>query len=278
MTLKQNQPLQNKLTLLSNANTELLKIKNLFNSVPSAVSGLSDPALFNQFSATSSNPSAASASQIAGQVPNAGTTTILGQVLATSTTISSDTTANTAVVGTTRSGAASFRSRRSWGRQRSSQPDDQRHADRRKQLDDGESDPRTAQCDCRRHRNVRRQPVLDQLYRPALHRIGKRQGQSGHGLQGRQRPDHLDGRFQCRRRTRRRKYARFVRRGGRLVYGQRTNGEYTAAETVSQLITAIDNLPGVTATLNGSNQLEIQTTSGTLAIAGDTSNLVRHSV
>ena len=108
LTLAQNKPLEAQLTSLSNANTELLKIKNLVSNVQNAVTALSDPSLFNQFSATTSNSAVATAAQISGQVPNAGTTTILSQTLATSTSITSDPTANTPVVGTDTLGSGKF--------------------------------------------------------------------------------------------------------------------------------------------------------------------------
>ena len=94
LTLAQNQPLNAENTNLAAQNKELLKINGLIQSVQSAISNLGDASLFNQFSATSSNTSFATAEQVTGQTPQPGTTTILSQSLGTSTVISSDPAAN----------------------------------------------------------------------------------------------------------------------------------------------------------------------------------------
>src|SRR5579872_1463793 len=97
LTLAQNQPLNAENNNLAAQNKELLKINGLIQNVQSAISNLGDSSLFNQFAATSSNTSFATAEQISGQTPQPGTTTILSQSLGTSTVISSDPAANNAV-------------------------------------------------------------------------------------------------------------------------------------------------------------------------------------
>ncbi|MBV8222765.1 MAG: flagellar filament capping protein FliD, partial [Candidatus Eremiobacteraeota bacterium] len=94
LTLAQNKPLQDQATQLSKANAELAKIKGLIQNVQQAITGLADPTLFSNFSATSSNTAFATATQIAGSTPTAGATTILSQTLATSTQVTADPAAN----------------------------------------------------------------------------------------------------------------------------------------------------------------------------------------
>ncbi|GEM_PF-588251 len=94
LTLAQNAPLTAENTKLAAANKELIKINGLVQQVQQAIMNLGDPTLFNQFSATVSNPAYASATQTSGQTPLAGTYSILAQTLATSTQITSDPAAN----------------------------------------------------------------------------------------------------------------------------------------------------------------------------------------
>jgi flagellar hook-associated protein 2 len=94
LTLAQNAPLTAENTKLAAANKELIKINGLVQQVQQAIMNLGDPTLFNQFAATVSNPAYASASQTSGQTPLAGTYSILAQTLATSTQITSDPAAN----------------------------------------------------------------------------------------------------------------------------------------------------------------------------------------
>jgi len=108
LTLAQNQPLTAENTNLNAQNKELTKINGLIQNVQTAIGNLGDSSLFNQFSATSSDPSFASAEQISGQTPQPGTTTILSQSLGTSTVISSDPAANNAVNQTTALNVAGF--------------------------------------------------------------------------------------------------------------------------------------------------------------------------
>ena len=97
LTLAQNQPLTAENKTLAAQNAELLKINGLIQQVQGAITALGDPTLFSSFSATSSNTSLASAAQIAGSSPTAGTYTIFSQSLATATEITSDPAANAAV-------------------------------------------------------------------------------------------------------------------------------------------------------------------------------------
>ncbi|HTX02621.1 MAG TPA: flagellar cap protein FliD N-terminal domain-containing protein, partial [Candidatus Acidoferrales bacterium] len=94
LTLAQNTPLTAENTNLAAQNKELIKINGLIQDVQTAIQNLGDPSLFNQFSATASNTSFATAEQISGDSPQPGTYTILSQSLATSTVISSDPAAN----------------------------------------------------------------------------------------------------------------------------------------------------------------------------------------
>lgn len=94
LTLAQNQPLEAENTNLQKQNTELAKINGLIQQVQTAIQNLGAQTLFQQFSATSSNTAFGTALQTAGSTPTAGTTTILSQTLATSTTINGDPGAN----------------------------------------------------------------------------------------------------------------------------------------------------------------------------------------
>lgn len=97
LTLAQNKPLETENTNLNAQNAALVKINTLVQDVQQAITNLGDPTLFNDFSATSSNTSLASAEQISGATPQAGTYTIFSQTLATSTEINSDPAVNTPV-------------------------------------------------------------------------------------------------------------------------------------------------------------------------------------
>lgn len=97
LTLAQNQPLTAENKTLAAQNAELLKINGLIQQVQGAITALGDPTLFSSFSATSSDTSLASAAQIAGSSPTAGTYTIFSQSLATATEITSDPAANAPV-------------------------------------------------------------------------------------------------------------------------------------------------------------------------------------
>jgi flagellar hook-associated protein 2 len=121
-TLLQEQPVKTQITNLNAQNTALLKITNLIGSVQDSLTALSDPTTFGAFSAdvsnTASGSPAATATQVSGQTPNAGTYTINAQTAATATTILNNPAANgslsatqpldnagTAVIATNGSGA-----------------------------------------------------------------------------------------------------------------------------------------------------------------------------
>jgi flagellar hook-associated protein 2 len=95
LTLSQNVGLNAQIATLNAANTELIKINNLFNCVQNSLGALSDPLLFNSWLATSSNTTEGSASVVSGATPIAGTYTITGQTQATATTITNDPAAGT---------------------------------------------------------------------------------------------------------------------------------------------------------------------------------------
>ncbi len=101
-TLLQEQPVKTQITNLNAQNTALLKITNLIGSVQDSLTALSDPTVFGAFKANVSNTSsgspAATASQIKGQTPIAGTYTINAQTAATSTTIVNNPNANAALI------------------------------------------------------------------------------------------------------------------------------------------------------------------------------------
>ncbi|HEV7180725.1 MAG TPA: flagellar filament capping protein FliD [Candidatus Baltobacteraceae bacterium] len=93
LTLQQNVSLNAQVATLNAANAELIKINDLISAVQKSLGGLSDPSIFSSFTATSSDPSSATASAIAGSTPIAGTYRILNSVEATATTITNAATA-----------------------------------------------------------------------------------------------------------------------------------------------------------------------------------------
>lgn len=90
LTLAPTKTLQTQVTALNAANAELLKIQALFGKVQDSMSALSNPALFNAVSATSSNLSFATAAQTSGATATPGSYTILSSSLATATQIASN--------------------------------------------------------------------------------------------------------------------------------------------------------------------------------------------
>ena len=85
--------LNQQIATLNAANTELIKIDNLFNAVQTALAGLSQPILYNGYDAISSNLSAANAQGISGQTATPGTYTIQSETTATATTVTSNASA-----------------------------------------------------------------------------------------------------------------------------------------------------------------------------------------
>ena len=100
-TLQQEKPTQTQINNLTKQNTAILKIQNLIGAVQDSLTDLSNPATFGAFKATVANAAsgspAATATQITGQTPIAGTYTINAQNVATATTIFNSPTANGAV-------------------------------------------------------------------------------------------------------------------------------------------------------------------------------------
>ncbi len=101
-TLAQEKPTVAQVNNLTSQNTAVLKIKTLIGSVQDSLTALSNPTVFGAFKAsvanTSSGSPAATATQISGQTPIAGTYTINAQTVATATTIANNSaTANAAV-------------------------------------------------------------------------------------------------------------------------------------------------------------------------------------
>lgn len=94
LTLAQSKPLQDKVTRLNAAQAELLKIQDLIAKLQDTFQKLSDPANFNATTATSSNPSAMTLSNVPNATATPGTYTIKDATLATSTQIVNDPAAN----------------------------------------------------------------------------------------------------------------------------------------------------------------------------------------
>ncbi len=97
-TLAQEKPTIAQVNNLNAQNTAVLKIKTLIGSVQDSLIALSDPATFNAFKAsvanTASGSPAATATQIPGQTPIAGTYTINAQTTATATVLTNNPAAN----------------------------------------------------------------------------------------------------------------------------------------------------------------------------------------
>jgi flagellar hook-associated protein 2 len=100
-TLQQEKPVQTQINNLNKQNTAILKITNLIGAVQDSLTALSDPNVFGAFKATVANTAsgsaAATATQIKGQQPIAGTYTINAQTVATSTTLVNNPSANGAL-------------------------------------------------------------------------------------------------------------------------------------------------------------------------------------
>jgi flagellar hook-associated protein 2 len=75
---------------LNNANTELIKINNMLSSVQNALAELSNPDLFSTYQASSSDPSALTASGISGVTATPGLYTVESVKAATNTSILSN--------------------------------------------------------------------------------------------------------------------------------------------------------------------------------------------
>ena len=87
LRLSQNTAYNTQITGLASANAELIKINGLFVSVQNALTAISSPTLLNAISATSSNPSLLTALGIPNVTATPGTYQILGQRLATASSV-----------------------------------------------------------------------------------------------------------------------------------------------------------------------------------------------
>jgi len=87
LTLSPETQLNNQLTSLNAANTELIKINTLFQCVQAALGDLSDPTLFDSWNALSSNLAVATAQGIPSATSVAGTYTINCATVATATSV-----------------------------------------------------------------------------------------------------------------------------------------------------------------------------------------------
>jgi flagellar hook-associated protein 2 len=97
-TLAQEKPTQAQINNLNSQNSAILKITNLIGAVQDSLTALSNPSLFNAFKATVSNAAdgstPATATQISGQTPVAGTYVINSQTAATATSVTNNPIAN----------------------------------------------------------------------------------------------------------------------------------------------------------------------------------------
>jgi flagellar hook-associated protein 2 len=97
-------PLNAQIATLSNANTELIKISNLLASVQTALGNLSNPDLFSTFEATSSDPSALTATGIPGVSAAPGLYTIESTQAASNTSVLSNAAAGHSITDKITSG------------------------------------------------------------------------------------------------------------------------------------------------------------------------------
>lgn len=93
MTMAPTTQLNQQIATLNAANAELIKINGLLASVQNALTGLSQPNIYNAVTATSSDTSVATASGIPGGNASPGTYTITSTQLATATQVISSTAA-----------------------------------------------------------------------------------------------------------------------------------------------------------------------------------------
>ena len=103
MSLAPTTQLNAQIATLNNANTELIKINNLIQSVQNALGNLSNPNLFSTYQASSGN-SALSATGIPGVTATPGLYTIQSVKAATNTSILSSASAGHSITDTITSG------------------------------------------------------------------------------------------------------------------------------------------------------------------------------
>ena len=104
LSLAPTTQLNAQIATLNNANTELIKISNLIQSVQNALGNLSNPNLFSTYQATSGNTSALTATGIPGVTATPGLYTIDSVKAATNTSILSSTSAGHSITDTITSG------------------------------------------------------------------------------------------------------------------------------------------------------------------------------
>ncbi len=104
LSLAPTTQLSAQIATLNNANAELIKISNLVSSVQNALADLSNPNLFQTYQATSSDPSALSATGIPGVTATPGLYTIDSVKAATNTSILSSTSAGHSITDLITSG------------------------------------------------------------------------------------------------------------------------------------------------------------------------------
>ena len=89
LTLAPNTLYNNQITQLNAKNAELIKINSMLTSVQGALTALSDPATFNSYTGTTTDPTDASVTQTANGTPAPGSYTVAATQVATATQISS---------------------------------------------------------------------------------------------------------------------------------------------------------------------------------------------
>jgi flagellar hook-associated protein 2 len=90
LSLQPTVGLNAQIATLNNANVELVKINNLLNCVQNSLENLSNPALFQAYSASSTNPLVATATGITGQSAVPGSYLVENVTTATSSTVTSN--------------------------------------------------------------------------------------------------------------------------------------------------------------------------------------------
>jgi flagellar hook-associated protein 2 len=87
LTLAPNTLYNNQITQLNAKNAELIKLNNMLTSVQGALQTLSDPATFNSYSGTTTDPTDANVTQASGETATPGSYTITSTQVATSSQV-----------------------------------------------------------------------------------------------------------------------------------------------------------------------------------------------
>jgi flagellar hook-associated protein 2 len=104
LTLEPTVSLNAAVATLNNANVELVNINNLLQCVQNSLENLSNPDLFDAYSGTSSNPTAATATGVTGESAVPGAYVIESDTTATSSTVTSSATAGHSITDVLTSG------------------------------------------------------------------------------------------------------------------------------------------------------------------------------